>query len=223
MTRDNAGRITSQGGNGATARGGRLRTASGKQRAVQTARIKGARPGTVKGGGSLAPSKELAKMQRQIKKWEKQQFEPPSAKNNFSSPGGAARAALANVLPKYRRLLGKAKDDGLRARMVVSKNNKAFERDRAIKTGALSGQRVTFRSTAGARARYTGRAQQVLSTRTYGAVKRGRGLRRTTIGEQFSLFGRSKPIKSGRRTASNFNPTSYTLRRRAGRTRLANR
>jgi len=46
ITRDNAGRITSVGGEGATARGGRLRTAAGNKRAVQTARIKG-------GGGKL--------------------------------------------------------------------------------------------------------------------------------------------------------------------------
>jgi len=43
LTRDNSGRITSVGGDGATARGGRLRTASGKQRATQTARISGGR------------------------------------------------------------------------------------------------------------------------------------------------------------------------------------
>jgi hypothetical protein len=43
LTRDNAGRITSVGGDGATARGGRLRTASGNQRATQTARISGGR------------------------------------------------------------------------------------------------------------------------------------------------------------------------------------
>lgn len=46
LTRDNAGRITSVGGTGATARGGRLRTAGGNLRAAQTARIKG-------GGGRL--------------------------------------------------------------------------------------------------------------------------------------------------------------------------
>jgi hypothetical protein len=48
LTRDNAGRITSVGGNGATARGGRLRTAAGNQRATQTARIK--RPRIIKPG-----------------------------------------------------------------------------------------------------------------------------------------------------------------------------
>jgi hypothetical protein len=40
LTRDNAGKITSVGGQGATARGGRLRTAGGKLRATQTAKIK---------------------------------------------------------------------------------------------------------------------------------------------------------------------------------------
>lgn len=38
LTRDNAGKITSVGGTGATARGGRLKTASGNQRATQTAK-----------------------------------------------------------------------------------------------------------------------------------------------------------------------------------------
>lgn len=42
LTRDNAGKITSVGGEGATARGGRLRTAAGNKRATQVARIKGA-------------------------------------------------------------------------------------------------------------------------------------------------------------------------------------
>lgn len=41
LTRDNAGRITSVGGQGATARGGRLRTAAGNKRATQLARLKG--------------------------------------------------------------------------------------------------------------------------------------------------------------------------------------
>jgi hypothetical protein len=40
LTRDNSGRITSVGGDGATGRGGRLRTASGKKRATQLERLK---------------------------------------------------------------------------------------------------------------------------------------------------------------------------------------
>lgn len=54
LTRDNAGRITSVGGDGATARGGRLRTASGKQRATVTAKGIGKAPaGTVGRSGKV--------------------------------------------------------------------------------------------------------------------------------------------------------------------------
>jgi hypothetical protein len=50
LTRDNAGKITSVGGSGATARGGRLRTAAGNKRAMQTAKVSGgSRVGTMKG------------------------------------------------------------------------------------------------------------------------------------------------------------------------------
>lgn len=55
LTRDNAGRITSVGGQGATARGGRLRTAAGNRRAVQTARIGGKRAGVVGKPKGLKP------------------------------------------------------------------------------------------------------------------------------------------------------------------------
>ena len=50
LTRDNAGKITSVGGEGATARGGRLKTAAGNKRAMQTAKVSGgSRAGTIKG------------------------------------------------------------------------------------------------------------------------------------------------------------------------------
>lgn len=53
LTRDNRGRITSIGGDGATARGGRLRTASGGMRARQTAALRSTalRSGTIAKGG----------------------------------------------------------------------------------------------------------------------------------------------------------------------------
>lgn len=52
LTRDNAGKITSVGGDGATARGGRLRTASGKQRGAVVAKVKGgAASSTIAKGG----------------------------------------------------------------------------------------------------------------------------------------------------------------------------
>jgi hypothetical protein len=60
LTRDNAGRITSAGGEGATARGGRLRTAAGNLRATQTAKIKGAAKASTIAkpkGGNPGPAK----------------------------------------------------------------------------------------------------------------------------------------------------------------------
>ena len=66
ITRDNAGRIASVGGEGATARGGRLRTAAGNKRAVQAARIKGAggklrKPmGSGRGAAKAAAQKKLS-------------------------------------------------------------------------------------------------------------------------------------------------------------------
>jgi len=62
LTRDNAGRISSIGGNGATARGGRLKTAAGNQRARQTARLKSA-GGRLRGGkgGGAAVAKRVRK------------------------------------------------------------------------------------------------------------------------------------------------------------------
>ena len=71
LTRDNAGRITSVGGAGATARGGRLRTASGNKRATVTAKISGGKPGGTVGKpkglkpNSSRPAAPAASAQRQ--------------------------------------------------------------------------------------------------------------------------------------------------------------
>ena len=69
LTRDNSGRITSVGGNGATARGGRLRTGAGNLRARQTDRLKGAPQGVLSRGGKArgkvaAPTPRPATRQR---------------------------------------------------------------------------------------------------------------------------------------------------------------
>lgn len=68
ITRDNAGRITSVGGQGATARGGRLKTAAGNKRGAVVAKMslrrggvvgkpKGLKPGALKGRGEVAKAK----------------------------------------------------------------------------------------------------------------------------------------------------------------------
>ena len=78
LTRDNAGKITSVGGSGATARGGRLKTAAGNNRAMQTAKVSGSRPaGTMKGkikrdpgaAGKIGQGKATAKPTTQKERW----------------------------------------------------------------------------------------------------------------------------------------------------------
>ena len=86
LTRDNSGRITSQGGDGATARGGRLRTASGKQRATQTARIKG-------GGGKLRGGKG----KEQISKSASSRVVTPEKINRTINRAVARRDSLSKV------------------------------------------------------------------------------------------------------------------------------
>lgn len=222
--RDARGRFAGGGYSGQSGgRGARLK-GGGATRAGGGAKMKAARvSGTLKGRKSLVPTKELARMSRQVKKLKAMEFEPPSSKNNFSPRGGAATKALANIEPGFRRLRSQARDNSFRQRMAISKANKAFETQRAVSTGKLSGQKVKFRSTAAARARYTGQVRDVLSSKkTYGQNKRSSGISRSVVGQQFNLLGRSTPIKSSRRTASNFNANTYKVRG-GGRSRLANR
>lgn len=60
LTRDNSGKITSVGGDGATVRGGRLRTAGGKLRARQVTSLKGG-GGRLKGGKSGIQTESTSK------------------------------------------------------------------------------------------------------------------------------------------------------------------
>jgi hypothetical protein len=86
LTRDNAGKITSVGGSGATARGGRLKTAAGNKRAMQTAKVSGGKvKGTIKGklkrdpgaAGKVGQGKSAAK---------------PTAKPSAAKPAKAIKA-----------------------------------------------------------------------------------------------------------------------------------
>gem|GEM_PF-2567888 len=135
LTRDNSGRITSQGGDGATARGGRLRTASGKQRAVQTARIKGGggelRSG--KGGGKREASKP-ALTPSQIQGARRRASERPEAL--LGRAQGRANRQLRELQGRkssletaLRRRRGKLDEAGKRAvAKDLSKTNRRIEK-----------------------------------------------------------------------------------------------
>jgi hypothetical protein len=173
--------------------------------------------GTLKHRDNLAPTKELARLNRQVKRLKSQEFEPPSAKNNFSSPGLAARKALQNISPGAARLNRLQKDNDYLARMAISKGNRSFETQRKVRTGEFSGKRTAFRSPKAAAGRYSSKIQSILAgSKTYGQNKHSHGLTRKTIGSQFNLLGSSTPIKTTKRTASNFNPDSYKVARRRG-------
>ncbi len=85
LTRDNAGKITSVGGDGATARGGRLKTAAGNLRATQTKRLK-----TMQGVSYGKPAATVA---------------PPSGRRKK----GPRTERLARILERGRAIAGKRK------------------------------------------------------------------------------------------------------------------
>lgn len=111
ITRDNAGRITSVGGEGATARGGRLRTAAGNKRAVQTARIKGgggrlrkpisSRPRVSRAeplmtGGTLAARSSLRRARQKL------QTNPTAAQRGAVTRANRYAAAARATPPEFR-------------------------------------------------------------------------------------------------------------------------
>jgi hypothetical protein len=111
LTRDNAGKITSVGGEGATARGGRLKTAAGNKRAMQTAKVSGGRPaGTMKGKIKRDPG-AASKVGQQAK---------PAARSNIGSVGaklaardkatGRGDRAESNIKGRFSGQAGKRMD-----------------------------------------------------------------------------------------------------------------
>jgi hypothetical protein len=122
ITRDNAGKITGTG-NGATARGGRLKTASGKQRATQTARLKGSgsriknsstrqssnKPATAKRFNKISQTTDFNTMKR---RWDRTRPENSGLTNNVDDRSAAARYSgtgrrkLLNSMSTRKRALG---------------------------------------------------------------------------------------------------------------------
>ena len=97
LTRDNAGKITSVGGEGATARGGRLKTAAGNKRAMQTAKVSGGSPaGTIKGKIKRDPGAAGKVGQR------KAASTPKPVARTSKAPANAAKA-------RYKRAAGAAR------------------------------------------------------------------------------------------------------------------
>ena len=190
-------------------------------KAAQTAnrtKMTGGPAGTIKGRKNLAPSKEVAQMGKKVRKYKNLQSDPPSPANNFSTRSGGAREAYAKLNPRYQKQKLIEKSNDYDKRRAMSQDNKNFETQRAVNTGALSGQKTKFRAPAQSAARYARRVENTLSTKTYGQLKSSQGISRRKVGQQFNLLGGSNPIKSAKSTPSNFNADKLRLRgRRRGR------
>ena len=219
-------------GAGGVIKGRTARTVAGEKvmaklgkRAPAAKRISAARPGgTLKYRRNLAPTKEIASQAKKINQLKKMEFEGPSAANGWASRGGAATKGLANIEAGTRRLLRSQREQDYERRMRVSRANANFERDRSIRTGALSGKRVSFRSPAEASKAYRNKvAGQLATKKTYGENKRSHGIRRTKVGTQLSIIGRAKPIMASKKISSSYRDSDvkYGLTRR-GRARLRN-
>jgi hypothetical protein len=109
ITRDNSGKITSVGGQGATARGGRLKTASGNQRAAQTAKVSGGKAkGTIskKRQGMSDSDKQSMQMAKALR----------SGKPNPAVDAVRRRQAAAAATPKPVARTSKAPANAAKAR-----------------------------------------------------------------------------------------------------------
>lgn len=191
LTRDNAGRITSVGGNGATARGGRLRTAAGNLRATQTARLKGG-AGRLRGGAAA-----------------------PKPKGWAQSPAARAdRAGLAKERQREARFLKSLPKGARKAIRLAAKNSNQFVG--SSQRIAINQAATMLRSQFGKRKKMSpGAAQSVFRSMEYSArrmqaalamPKRGkrlRSLKASQSGDRLSLRPTSvrRTIRSRRRTS----------------------
>ena len=99
LTRDNAGKITSVGGEGATARGGRLKTAAGNKRATVTAKVSGGAPAGTMKGKVKRDTGAMSKVGRQPAK-------PAAAAARTATPKAAKPAAAPKPAARRKPLTG---------------------------------------------------------------------------------------------------------------------
>jgi hypothetical protein len=145
LTRDNAGKITSVGGTGATARGGRLRTAAGNQRATQTAKAKGGeRAGVIKGRVATNPGV-------MGKAWG---GKPTPAVTGKIDAGKAAarasdlRARAAKLEQQGNALMSGGRRDGASVNVSLSSRARRNETNAGFRGLEMSRQAATLRSRA---------------------------------------------------------------------------
>lgn len=102
LTRDNAGKITSVGGDGATARGGRLRTASGKQRGAVMAKVKGGAASSTIAKGGRGVRGSVARSVAAVRKDRAAGVTKPAVKVSFGREAHKRRWNRALTAPGIR-------------------------------------------------------------------------------------------------------------------------
>jgi len=130
LTRDNAGKITSVGGEGATARGGRLKTAAGNKRAMQTAKVSGGRPaGTIskKRRGISDSDKQSMQMAKALRSGKPNPAVDAVRRRQENS---AASRRQANSLAKGNLLKTTEADRRNRAQSLATAQRKLSEMER---------------------------------------------------------------------------------------------
>jgi hypothetical protein len=201
LTRDNAGTITSVGGEGATARGGRLRTAGGNLRATQTAKIKssGGRLRKPVGGGSKSLSAA-----------------PTSGRNRKQA--AAAQGERNQRLFEFSRSAfgydGSRSDRGLKVKkttinqgnLFTGKTDKVTISSRPKRAESLIGKSAAFKKTqvrrARAEARYDSLLQQREGVMSKGGVRAGELAQLARINQRMSAVSgafRTYDMGTGRR------------------------
>jgi hypothetical protein len=161
LTRDNAGKITSVGGEGATARGGRLKTAAGNKRAMQTAKVSGGRPaGTMKGKVKRDPG-AAGKVGQQAK--------PASRKEQLAAGANKRNAQADRIDARVKKLEGeyRGKDAAF-----YTQGAKPAGRDRMI---AKSQQAAQLREQSAALRSKAANAEKMASKIKYKPVKSSGG------------------------------------------------
>ena len=135
LNRDNAGRITSVGGSGATTRGGRIRTAAGNLRATTTAKI-----GRAKASGIVAkPRKLKADKNAAVKLATNQRLRARAAARGIDMAKLQAKPA-ANRVTASR--LGSRLNPAKKAdRAATRKFEQAYERENRIRSSLFRGNK----------------------------------------------------------------------------------
>lgn len=202
LTRDNSGRITSVGGNGATARGGRLRTGAGNLRARQTDRLKGAplqgvvsRGGKARAGAAKKPAgwmqspearkdrvqqaadrKGYAKKLRALPKDARRaiQVERLARRQKGIVVAGSTASQLTNIAEGRMRLIGNVgkRKDKLTPGQIGAMARTMSESARRLKVGMATGRRGRMRYNPNALQIATGTAARKIRGARVGGVAR---------------------------------------------------